>query len=324
MSSSPTFSFATTAEEVATAFAEEIRGNNVLITGTSLNGIGFETALAIARHANLVTITGYNADRLKLSEDAIKKEVPTANIRRVILNLSSLTAVRKAAEVVNADPEPLHVLIHNAAAVLGPFKLSVDGLESQFATDHVGPFLLTKLLAPKLLAAGTPNYTPRVVFVSSVAHAFGAGVDFATLEHPDPEKYGASLAYFQAKSANILTAIELSKRSGGAINAYSLHPGVILTNLVQKEESIAAVQSMGLLGPDRRPSTEKFQWKTIPQGAATTVAAAFDPRLNDKAGAYLDDCAVATESVSPHSSDPANAEKLWVITEKIIGEKFTF
>jgi NAD(P)-dependent dehydrogenase (short-subunit alcohol dehydrogenase family) len=117
------------------------------------------------------------------------------------------------------------VLIHNAAAVLGPFKLSVDGLESQFATDHVGPFLLTKLLAPKLLAAGTPNYTPRVVFVSSVAHAFGAGVDFATLEHPDPEKYGASLAYFQAKSANILTAIELSTRSKGAINAYSLHPG---------------------------------------------------------------------------------------------------
>ncbi|KAF7358248.1 Short-chain dehydrogenase/reductase family protein [Mycena venus] len=288
----------------------------VLITGTSLNGIGFETALAIAKRANLVTIMGYNADRLKLSEDAIKKEVPTANIRRVILNLSSLTAVRKAAEVVNADPEPLH------------------------------------LLAPKLLAAAMPGYTPRVVFVSSVAHAFGAGVDFATLEHPDPAKYRASLAYFQAKSANILAAIELQAFQGAqkgrkkgvkkgakraskraTVNDPNVHSVlrrqlnwdlVIFTNLVQKEESIAELQSMGFLGPDGRPSSEKFQGKTIPQAAATTVAAAFDPWLNDKAEAYLDDCAVATESVSPHSSDPANAEKLWVITEKIIGEKFTF
>lgn len=117
------------------------------------------------------------------------------------------------------------MLIHNAAAAIGPFKLTVDGLESQFATDHVGPFLFTKLLAPKLLAATTPTYTPRVVFVGSAAHAFGTGVDFSSLENPEPEKYGASLAYFQAKSANILTAIELSKRSKGAINAYSLHPG---------------------------------------------------------------------------------------------------
>ncbi|KAF7360700.1 Short-chain dehydrogenase/reductase family protein [Mycena venus] len=317
---SPTFSFATTANDVATAFTEEIRGKNgMLITGTSLNGIGFETALAIAKHANLVTITGYNADRLKLSEDAIKKEMPAANIRRVILNLSSLAAVRKAAEAVNADPEPLHVLIHNAAAVIGPFKLTVDGLESQFATDHVGPFLFTKLLTPKLIAATTPTYTPRVVFVSSAAHAFGTGVDFSTIEHPDPVKYSASPAYFQAKSANILTAIELSKRSKGAINAY-----IIFTNLAQKEESIAELQAIGMLGPDGRPNTATFQWKTIAQGAATTVATAFDPRLNDKPGAYLNDCAVATETVVAHSSDPANAEKLWVVTEKLIGETFRF
>jgi NAD(P)-dependent dehydrogenase (short-subunit alcohol dehydrogenase family) len=117
------------------------------------------------------------------------------------------------------------VLIHNAAAAIGPFKLTIDSLESQFGTDHVGPFLLTKLLAPKLIAATTPSYTPRVVFVASAAHAFGTGIDFASLEHQDPTKYNPSLAYFQAKSANILTAIELSKRSKGAINAYSLHPG---------------------------------------------------------------------------------------------------
>ncbi|KAJ7633585.1 hypothetical protein DFH06DRAFT_1055651, partial [Mycena polygramma] len=92
---------------------------------------------------------------LKLTRDATKKEVPTANIQPLILDLSSLAAVRTAAESVNARAQPLHVLIHNAAAPIGPFKLTVDGLERQFGTDHVGPFLLTKLLAPKLVASRT-------------------------------------------------------------------------------------------------------------------------------------------------------------------------
>ncbi|KAF7364698.1 Short-chain dehydrogenase/reductase family protein [Mycena venus] len=127
----PTFTSATTAEDVAAAFAEQIRGKNVLITGTSINGIGFETAHVLAKYANLVIITGYNSERLRLSEEAIKKEVPTANIRQLVLDLSSLAAVRKAAAEVNAYPEPLHVLIHNAAASGGKFKLTVDGLESQ-------------------------------------------------------------------------------------------------------------------------------------------------------------------------------------------------
>ena len=86
-------------------------------------------------------------------------------------------------------------------------------------------YLLTKLLAPKLLASATPSYTPRVVFVSSAAHAAGSGVDFDAVENPKSDKYSVLAAYSSAKSANILTAIELSKRSKGAINAYSLHPG---------------------------------------------------------------------------------------------------
>ncbi|KAJ7754630.1 hypothetical protein DFH07DRAFT_822884 [Mycena maculata] len=320
----PTFSFNTTADEVATAFAAEIQGKNVLITGTSLNGLGFETARVIAKHANLVIITGYNAERLKLSEGAIKKDVPTANVRLLTLDLASLAGVRKAAGEVNTYPEPLHVIIHNAAAAITPFKLTVDNLESQMATDHIGPFLFTKLLAPKLLASATKDYTPRVVFVSSAAHTFGAGVDFDSIALPNPEKYTGMAAYFGAKSANILTAIELSKRSKGTINAYSLHPGVIYTNINQKEESLAEMQALGVLGPDGRPNEENIQWKTIPQGAATTVAAAFDPRLNDQPGAYLDDSTVANQAIAPHSSDPANAERLWGVTEKIIGETFTF
>ncbi|KAF7357395.1 Short-chain dehydrogenase/reductase family protein [Mycena sanguinolenta] len=320
--SQPIFSAKTTAEEVAAAFADEIQGKNVLVTGTSLNGVGFETARVLAKYANLVIITGYNAERLKLTEDTIKADVPAANIRPLTLDLSSLASVRKAAAEVNAIPGPLHVLIHNAAATISKFKLSVDNLENQVATNHIGPFLFTKLLAPKILSARTAHYTPRVVFVSSIGHGLGTGVNFDTLGKPDPTKYEPMEAYYQSKSAAVSTAIELCKRSKGQINAYSLNPGAIFTNIMQKEEAIPGLQKLGALDADGQPATDYF--KTLGQGAATTLVAAFDPRLNDKPGAYLDDCVVANEAVAPHSSDPANAQRLWTLTEEIIGEKFTF
>jgi len=287
-----------------------------------LNGIGFETARVLAKHADLVIITGYNVDRLKLAEDTIKKELPSANIHPLILDLSSLASVRKAAAEVNAIPGPLHVLIQNAAATIGEFKLTVNNLESQVATNHIGPFLFTKLLAPKILAARTARYTPRVVFVSSFGHGLGTGVNFDTLGRPDPNRYESMDAYYQSKAALVLSAIELSKRSKGQINAYSLNPGAIYTNIMQKGEATAGLQKLGILNADGQPCSEHF--KTIPQGAATTLVAAFDPTLNDKPGAYLDDCVVASEAIAPHSSDPANAERLWTLTEEIIGEAFTF
>ncbi|CAK5278286.1 unnamed protein product [Mycena citricolor] len=296
----------------------------VIVTGTSLNGIGFETAQAIARHANLVVITGYNGERLKLTEAAIKKEVPHANIRTLILNLSSLAAVRIAAAEVNAYEEPIHVLINNAAAPIGPFKLTVDGLENQMATDHLGPFLFTSLIAPKILAAQTADFTPRVVFVSSAGHVRGKGVDFRTLGQPDPETYEAFDAYFQAKSANALTAAELSRRSGGKITSYSLHPGAVATNINAKPESLEAFKALGILFADGQPNTRDYTWKTIPEGAATSVAAAFDPRLEACPGAYLNDSNVATDQLAAHTADPSNAAQLWDLSEEIVGTKFDF
>ncbi|KAJ7495096.1 NAD-P-binding protein [Mycena latifolia] len=319
------FGFHTTAAEVAEVFASEIKGKNVLITGTSLNGIGFETARSIAKYANLVIITGYNPEKLQLSEDAIKKEVPSANIRKLTLNLSSLAAVRVAAAEVNAYTEPLHVLINNAAAAIAKFTVSADNLENQMATGHIGPFLFTNLLVPKLLAAATATFTPRVVFVASIAHTFDNGVDFDTLGRPDPAKYDTIFKpYNETKSANVLTAIELSRRSRGKINAYSLHPGLIYTNGIQKPDGLEALKAYGVLDAEGRPDTTVYQWKSIPEGAATTVVAAFDPSLSDKPGAYLDDCKDATDKIAPHSSDPANAARLWEATEKVVGQSFKF
>ncbi|CAK5283285.1 unnamed protein product, partial [Mycena citricolor] len=220
----PTFDFHTTAEDVATAFAEQIQRKNILITGTSLNGLGFETARAVAKYANLVIITGYNKERLGLAHAELRKEGSHAEIRPLVIDLASLKDVRRAAAEVNAYAEPIHVLVNNAAAAVGAFKLSPEGYENQLATDHLGPFLFTALIAPKLLAARTETFTPRVVFVSSLGHEYGS-VNFETLGKPDPALYDSMGAYRQAKTANILTASELSRRAKGALKSYSLHPG---------------------------------------------------------------------------------------------------
>jgi NAD(P)-dependent dehydrogenase (short-subunit alcohol dehydrogenase family) len=124
-------------------------------------------------------------------------------------------------------------LINNAAAPIGPFKLTVDNLESQTATDYIGPFLFTKLLAPKLLAASTGSYVPRVVFLSSYGHALMPELDLNKIVgKPDEAKYHPFYAYAHMKAASVLIAIELSKRSGGRINAYSLCPGRELSRYV--------------------------------------------------------------------------------------------
>ncbi|KAJ7074549.1 hypothetical protein C8F01DRAFT_1100888 [Mycena amicta] len=327
----PTFSFESTAQEVSTALKGQISGRNVLITGTSLNGIGFEAARAIAPYANLVVITGYNAERLKLSEEALKKEFPSAKIRTLTLDLSSMASVRKAAAEVNAYPEPLHVLIHNAATI-GSYYITEDDFEIQGATAQFGPFLLTKLIAPKLLSARTKSFVPRVIYVSSNAHGMGiTGIDFSKLRHGYPPEDastapGMMKRYSEVKSMNMMMAVELSRRAKGQLRAYSLHPGMIPTNALDKEAPRPLLRSLGVITEDGKPKENDFApWKTLPQGAATTVVAAFDPRLDDKAGVYLIDCTVAPEDkVSPHAIDPANAEKLWNLTEEILGEKFEF
>ncbi|KAJ7613071.1 NAD-P-binding protein [Roridomyces roridus] len=316
------FSAETTAEQVADAFASEIAEKNVLITGTSIGGIGFETARAVAKYANLVIITGHDAERLQLTEDAIKKDFPSANIRKLILDLSSLATVRDAATEVIGYDEKIDVLINNAGAPLGPPKSNPEGFENQIATSHLGPFLFTNLIPHKLIVAGGPP--GRVVFVSSLAHAMGPGIKFDQFAKLVPGKYANGMEpYQEAKSANIMTAIELSKRAKGRIVAVSLHPGAIVTTGSQNPESKALLMAAGIYTPDGEPNRAlPFPWKTLAQGAATTMVAAFDPSLSDKPGAFLHDCQVATQLIAPHTSDPENVKKLWEATERAIGQEF--
>ncbi|KAF7298639.1 hypothetical protein MIND_00811000 [Mycena indigotica] len=321
----PAFGFHTTAEEAADALSSQISGKNVLITGTSLEGIGFEAARSIAKYAALVVITGYNKDRLQLSVDAIRKDQPSANIRALALDLSSLAAVREAAKEINAYIEPLHVVIHNAADSSGVYRITADGFDGQMAVAHFGPFLLTKLILAKVVASKTAGYTPRIVFVASVAHAMGPGIELteAALCKPAAGAEGSYfLRYHEVKSANVLFALGLASRGAGKIKAYSLHPGTIYTNVFTKESTIPILKAVGSLNEDGKPNSETIEWKTIPEGASTTVAAAFDPRLEDKSGAYLVDATEANAQRTSICADLENAEKLWKLTEQILGEEF--
>ncbi|KAJ7738061.1 hypothetical protein DFH07DRAFT_841353 [Mycena maculata] len=338
----PTFTSHTTAEFAAESLSGIIKSKNVLITGTTVGGIGLEAARTIAKAgAGLVIITGYNTERLRAAEEAIKAEAPTATIRALVLDLSSLDSVREAAATVNSYSEPLHVLIHNAAMTgRSSDAATATGLDLQFAIDHIGPFLLTKLLLPKLLAsqATSSDFTPRVVVVSSRIHSMippseNAGElhplgDFSkiafrvdTNEKLEPRAIHAR--YAQGKSANILFAKELAKRIGKRLNVYCLHPGLVYTSAISHPITTTAMKATGALSTEGKPNEDySVKWKTVGEGAATIVVAAFDPRLDDMSGTYLVDCVPADEAVSPHCLHQGNAAILWTRTEEIIGEKF--
>ncbi|KAJ7862352.1 hypothetical protein B0H14DRAFT_2740345 [Mycena olivaceomarginata] len=323
--STPTFSHSSTADEVAAAFAGEIRGKNVLITGTSLNGLGFETARSVAKFgAGLVIITGRTRERLGVAEDALRAEIPGANIRALVLDLASLESVRTAAAEVNAYPEHIDILINNAASSISPFRLTPDGFEHQIATDHLGPFLFTGLILPKLLAA---PHTPRVIYVASGAHAWCAGVDLRAIEHPreGEHEYNGMQAYARAKSANILTARELARRAGGRVLGFSLTPGAVKTNFGENDETQAELLRLGIITADGTPTSGvTFDWKTPPQGAATIIAAGFDPALTATPGCYLADSVQNDQRVAPHCNDLAMAEKLWELSERLVGVTYAF
>jgi NAD(P)-dependent dehydrogenase (short-subunit alcohol dehydrogenase family) len=189
------FTFESTTEEVANELKDQINGKNskclilasnvsklkyhilnqfelVLITGASLDGLGAAAATAIAAHnPNLVVLAGRSLSKVKLTEQALKTQFPDINIRGLELDLAVFASVRKAADEVNSYNEILDVLINNAGIMAPSFTKTVDGFESNFGTNHLGPFLFTNILLDRMLQGGR---TPRVVNLSSSAYGLGA------------------------------------------------------------------------------------------------------------------------------------------------------
>ena len=291
----------------------------VLITGAS-GGLGAETARVLAAKGARVTITARDLVKGRPVAEEIRTTTGTDAVDVMALELSSPSSVRRFAQDYLARHPVLHVLVNNAGVMACPLARTPEGWESQFATNHLGHFLLTGLLAPAL-RAGAPA---RVVSLSSSGHRLSPVV-FEDI-HFEQRAYDKWLAYGQSKTANALFAVELDRRLAPAgVRANAVHPGAIVTELGRhlSPEDIAALQA-------RSPGGQGFQWKSVPAGAATSAWAATAPELDGRGGLYLEDCGIAAPKTArdqltgyePYALEPEAAAQLWTISEKMIGETF--
>jgi NAD(P)-dependent dehydrogenase (short-subunit alcohol dehydrogenase family) len=318
--SNKNFNSKTEAEEVATYFGNEIKGKTVLITGCTWGGLGGEASRVLAKHhAGLVILAGRKQESLDDTIQKIKAETPSANLRPLLLDLASLDSVRLAAAEVNAYPEAIDVLINNAAIMASPYHTTKDGFEAQFGTNHIGPFLFTNLILPKLLASETG--APRIVNVSSNGHIFSP-IRFDDPFFDNGKAYNKWWAYGQSKTANILFSRELTKRyKSKGLTAFSPHPGVIFTNLSRDVD----VSEYALPMKDYAGNVLDFsgaQFKSLGAGTATHIVAGFDPNIASESGSYMEDCQIAGDQAKPFAKDDTEAAKLWALSEEIVGQKF--
>jgi NAD(P)-dependent dehydrogenase (short-subunit alcohol dehydrogenase family) len=207
----------------------DLTGKTVMVTGCT-NGVGRYAALELARGGGRVIMAARNEVRLAETSHAISQAVPAARIERLVVDLSELESVRRAAGVAAAYG-PIDVLINNAGIMAVPYARTRDGLESQMATNHFGPFLLTGLLLPQLLASGAG----RVVTQASSAHRSARVAPLTDPRDTDPTTYRRAQVYAQSKLANLLFTFELDRRARDAglpLTALAAHPGLAATNLM--------------------------------------------------------------------------------------------
>ncbi|PVH94821.1 NAD(P)-binding protein [Periconia macrospinosa] len=317
----PTFTAETTSEQVCESLSPQISNKTILITGVSPNGLGLTTALALSTHSpRLLILAGRSPTALSTSLDTIKSQAPSCPVRTLQLDLSSFAKVREAAAEVREWEEVkqhgIDVLINNAGIMSVPWGKTADGIETQFAVNHLGPWLFTNLVMEAVKKA-----RGRVVFLASLGHVYG-GVRWEDVNFEDGKAYDPDTAYGQSKTANILTAIALSQSpslNAAGVSAFSVHPGLVLTNL-SSHIPMQVFKDKGFVDDEGKLLVPS---KTHSQGAATTLVAAFDPRIVERNGAYLSDCSVEHEGPwVEHAKGKENAEKLWALSEELVGEKF--
>ncbi|KAI1153714.1 WW domain-containing oxidoreductase [Nemania diffusa] len=318
----------TTGSELVEELASEISGKVILVTGVSPKGLGALFVEAVAKATpSMLILAGRNTIKTSQTADTVKAINAKIKTRVLELDLSSLAAVRSAAAVVQSwdDVPRIDVLVNNAGIMAVGYKVSPDGYESQLATNHLGPFLFTNLILDKILASDTP----RIVNVSSDGHRLNP-IRWDDYNFRNGESYNIWHAYGQSKTANMLFTLSLAKKLGGrGLLSYSLHPGVIGTNLgghIDWDEGIPSLQAVDRsLG--NKEGWADLKWKTPDQGVATHVYAAFDPNLKDHNGAYLENSRVAdplVDTVKPWATSQLEAERLWKLTEKLVGQEFNF
>jgi NAD(P)-dependent dehydrogenase (short-subunit alcohol dehydrogenase family) len=323
-----TFGATSTTDEVLSGI--DLRGKRILVTGVSA-GLGVETARSLAAHG--ANVTGAARDLAKAQEATAQIGKGAAarggSFELVELDLSSLASVRICADRLLAKGQRFDLIIANAGVMATPFSSTTDHFEMQFGTNHLGHFVLVNRIAPLLGRGG------RLINVSSAGHRF-ANVD---LDDPNFERtpYDPFLAYGRSKTANILFAVAFDQRHRErGVRAAAVHPGVIQTELgrhVDRSRMVGMIEQINdqLIREGKGP----FQWKTIPQGAATSVWAGVVAPAQEVGGRYCENCHVseivpdavmiggASEGVRGYALDPRAAEALWKKSEEMVGESFS-
>ncbi|CAL8399004.1 unnamed protein product [Arctogadus glacialis] len=276
-----------------------LEDKTVVITGAN-TGIGKETALDLAKRGARIIMACRDTER---GEAAVKEVVDGSQNTNVVymkLDLSDTKSIREFAEAVNQGESKLNILINNAGIMAIPYGKTADGFEMQIGVNHFGHFLLTHLLID-LIKRSAPA---RIINVSSMAHAWGA-MNFDDLN--SEKSYEKKAAYQQSKLANVLFTRSLAKKlEGTGVTAYSLHPGVVQTELWRHlngpQQTIMKIVS---------PFT-----KTCVQGAQTSIYCAVEPALEDQSGGYYSDCALASSSAEGQSEE--SAKRLWEMSCQLL------
>jgi NAD(P)-dependent dehydrogenase (short-subunit alcohol dehydrogenase family) len=303
----------------------DLRGKRILVTGASA-GLGVETARALTAHGAWVVGAARDLKKAERATEAVRAQAANGGgLELVQLDLASLASVRACASSLVSAGRNFDVIIANAGVMACPQGKTVDGFETQFGTNHLGHFVFINRLV-SLLKPGS-----RVVNLSSAGHRF-SDVD---LEDPNFERtpYVEFVAYGRSKTANVLFAVEFDRRhKDQGVRATAVHPGVIQTELGRHITPQVTEQLTKLATVPAQPQpSQAMAWKSIPQGAATSVWAAVVASADAIGGHYCEDCHVAQTSstaelgrsgVRPYALDPARARALWTRSEQLVGEKF--
>ncbi|MEJ2816822.1 SDR family NAD(P)-dependent oxidoreductase [Caulobacter sp. CCG-8] len=304
----------------------DLSGKRVLVTGVSA-GLGVETARVLAAHGADVVGAARDLDKAQGATAVVREAAARSggSLTLVELDLASLKSVRACADALVAGGRPFDLVIANAGVMAPPFGKTADGFETQFGTNHLGHFVLINRIA-SLLKAGS-----RVVSLASSGHRFSD----VNLEDPNFEttEYVPFEAYGRSKTANILFAVEFDRRhKDRGVRAVAVHPGGIQTELARHLDPAFIQGWIDQLNAQAEAAGQPpIEWKTIPQGAATSVWAGVTAPVSLVAGRYCEDCHVAElvddasqirAGVRSYAIDPARAQALWALSETMVGETF--
>jgi NAD(P)-dependent dehydrogenase (short-subunit alcohol dehydrogenase family) len=307
------FTATSTADEVLQGV--DLTGIRAIVTGGS-SGIGVETARALTAAGAEVTLSVRNTTAGEAVADTIAKSTGAIRPRVLRLDLADRVTI---AGFVEAWDGPLHLLVNNAGLVTGGLERTREGWELQLATNHLGHFALATGLHDALALGASEHDGARIVSLSSTAH-MRSGIDFEDL-HFERRSYDPQVAYAQSKTANSLFAVEATRLwEADGIVANAVNPGGVSTGLqrnftTRQRESLDAAEAAGV-----------FRYKTVEQGAATSIVAAVAPEFARTGGHYLDDAREAYTvpndaelAEHPHgvkmwALDPVAAERLWAVS----------